>query len=438
MRNRFDRCGRVLRYLVTGTVLAGLASCGGSSYYDYDAPNSVVIADFNGNGYLGIAVASAYIDETSSNEQPGVVAVLLQNTSSPGTFQAGVHYSTDGNPSAMATGDIQGNGSHDLAVANFNKGTISVLLETSPTSGAYQNQISVPTGVSPADVAICDVDGDGRADLVVANGSLGTTGGSVVWIRQTATAGQFEPAQLIGTPPVYSAAGVTYPNSANGVACANLNGDGHSMDVIITSFYEDLSSDETYGGSGTVSIFPHDPANPGQFLPRIDISVPGILHRVVVADINKDGLPDIIVSNEGIGSADDVGSSGAAVILQTTAAGTWPPTFSSAPTTFTTDSAVALAVADINGDGMPDIVIASGYANADDVEVMLNTTTPGSQTVTFGTLAAYEGLGNPSAVAIGDLNHDGLPDIATADGTGASIYIQGAGSTFTAEGEVGS
>ncbi|MGH8218696.1 MAG: FG-GAP repeat domain-containing protein [Steroidobacteraceae bacterium] len=436
MRNPFDRRGAVVRVLATGTVIAGLTSCGGSSYYTYSAPNSVVIADFNGDGFNDVAIANAYIDQASVTEQPGYVSLLLQNASSAGSYQSSVHFATDGNPSAMAVGDIAGGGSTDLAVANFNQGTISVLLETAPNSAKFQTQISVPIGGLPNDVALCDVDGDGRLDLVVANGDY--NGGSLVVIPQTG-AGQFGSPETVGTMPTDTADGAPVPDPAYGVACGNFNGDGHSIDVVVTSFYEDLSSGITYGSSGQISVFAHDPSNPGHFLPRIDIPIYGLLHRVAIADVNGDGLPDIIVANEGPGS-DLVGTAGAAVLLQTTAAGAATPTFAD-PVTFATDSAVSIAVGDINGDGMPDIVIASGYQNADAVEVMLNTTTKGSTTVSFGAAAPYAGLGNPSAVAIGDLNHDGLTDIGSADGTGAGLYFQQSGSsagTFVVPVEVGS
>ena len=436
MQNTSDRRGAALRVLVTGTVIAGLASCGGSNPYSFNAPNSIVVADFNGDGYNDVAIATATIDQTSTSEQPGFVSLALQNSGSPGTFQGTVHFATDGNPSAMAVGDIAGGGSKDLAVANFNKGTISVLLQTAPNSGTFKSQISVPMGGYPNDVAICDVNGDGLADLVVANGNY--AGGSLVVIEQTAP-GQFGPATTVGSMPTDTTDSATVPDPAYGIACGNLNGDGHSMDIVVTSFYEDLTSGFTYGGGAMVSLFLHDPNNPGGFLPRVDIPVQGLLHRVAIADVNGDGLPDIVVANEGAGS-DAYGSPGAVVLLQNTPAGATTPSFA-AGVTFPTDSAVSIAVGDLNGDGLPDIVIASGYANADSVEVMFNTTPKGSSTVSFGNVLPYTGLGNPSSVAIGDLNHDGLPDIASSDGSGAVIYLQQSGAaagTFAQAIQIGS
>ncbi|MGH8261098.1 MAG: FG-GAP repeat domain-containing protein, partial [Steroidobacteraceae bacterium] len=146
-----DRRGTTLRLLATGTVLAGLASCGGGNPYDYtvDVPNSIVVADFNGDGHPDIAVASAQIDQAQTNESAGYVSLMLQSSSSPGTFQTPVHFPTDGNPSAMAAGDFLGTGGVDLAVANVDRGTISVLLETSPGAASFQPAESVPTTGTP-------------------------------------------------------------------------------------------------------------------------------------------------------------------------------------------------------------------------------------------------------------------------------------------------
>jgi hypothetical protein len=409
--------------------IAGLTSCGGGNPYDYtaSAPGAVVVADFNGDGLPDVAVASAQINQLDTNERPGLVALLLQDASNPGQFSTSPpHFQTDGNPSAMDAGDILGTGGVDLAVANYNKGSISVLLETSPGAGNFQNANNLATNGSPTDVAICDVNGDGHADLVVSDGSA--SGGHLIVIPQDPSSpGQFLAASAVADTPTYS--GATVPDPAYGIACGNLNGDGHSQDVVLVSFASD-STGAPIGASGMVSIFPHDPANPGHFLQRIDIPVAGLVHRVKIADLNNDGLPDLVIANEGVDGT-GVGAPGVAVLLQNAAS---PGTFA-APVTYATYPAISVAVGDLNGDGLPDLVIASppsvGLSTGlDAVQVLYNV---GSSPGTFGSAPApcdtsgnpeCAGLGNPVSVAIGDLNHDGLPDIATADSTGAVVLFQ--------------
>ncbi|MGH8258674.1 MAG: FG-GAP repeat domain-containing protein, partial [Steroidobacteraceae bacterium] len=288
--------------------------------------------------------------------------------------------------------------------------------------------------------AICDVNGDGHPDLVVADGSV--TGGNLIVIPQDpSNPGHFLAATKVAAAPTYT--GQSVANPAYGIACGNLNGDGHSMDVVMTSFATNASDNSTISASGTISIYPHDPAHPGSFLPRIDIPVQGLLHRVVIADLNHDGLPDIVVSNEGpYESPDQLGTAGVVVLLQNASQ---PGTFA-APVTYAADPAISVAVGDINGDGLPDLVIASPSSfSTDAIQVLLN---DGSNPGTFGVpndcggsgTTACAALGNPVSVAIGDLNGDGLPDIATADGTGAVVMFQSpsAPGTFETATQVGS
>lgn len=461
MRTTLDRDSLTLRFIAAGAVLAlaGLAGCGNNNLYTYDTPAAIAVADFNGSGYPGIAVASAQINQLKPGEQPGFVAIILQNTSNLGNYEPSVHFATQGNPSAIAVGSFRP-GNVDIAVANVNDTSVSVLLQTSPTSASYQPAVNVASGPKVTgttflteDVAICDVNGDGHPDLVVAyqlQQQINTTeeglvlagvgGGVNVMLQNASSPGTFGTYTNVGSTPTPS--GLQYPNVSYGVACANLSGDSTAApDIVMTSFTGegDYDASELYVG-GTVTIFFHDPANPGSFLAPVNIPVNGALRHVVIADVNGDGLPDIIVGDEGDQDGDDTG---AAVLLQNPPASPGAqPTFA-APVFYSTYGGNGIAVGDVNADGLPDIIIASEYPSAAEggtgtINVLLNTkATPG----VFQTATSYEGLGNPAAVAIGSL--DGktgtLPDLAIADGTGAAVMLNESASpgTFQAETLVG-
>jgi len=130
---------------------------------------SVAVADVNGDGKLDLLVANY----TPSNS----VAVLLGN--GDGTFQAPVTYSPGGQqPISIAVADVNGDGKPDLLVANVAY-SVGVLLGNG--DGTFQPALSyAPGGLNPLSITAADLNGDGELDLVVGNISgIGNTDGSV-------------------------------------------------------------------------------------------------------------------------------------------------------------------------------------------------------------------------------------------------------------------
>src|SRR5439155_1133179 len=82
-------------------------------------------------------------------------------------FGAKTDFTTGNNPYSVAIGDLNGDGKPDLAVANYNSSTVSVLLGTG--GGSFGPKTDFATGSNPFSVAIGDLNGDGRPDLAVAN-----------------------------------------------------------------------------------------------------------------------------------------------------------------------------------------------------------------------------------------------------------------------------
>ncbi len=453
MSTTLDRDSLARRFVATGALLAiaGLSGCGNNnSYYTVDLPAAITIADFNGSGYPGIAVAEAQENELEPTEQPGFVALVLQDQSSLGSYQPSLIFGTQGDPSAIAAGALTP-GTMDLAVANVNDATVSVLIESAANTPSFKpvvNLLVAPGATAgdllPEDVAICDVNNDGHPDIVVAYKTqkevvqdlegadedevAGVGGGVSVILQNASSPGTFEAATNVGTTPAPT--GLTYPNVSYGVACGNLSGDSTAPpDIVMTSFsdYDVTGELGTEYDGGTVSIFFHDPAHPGSFLPRVDISVPGALRKVVIEDVNHDGLPDIIVADESEDS-DAMGEAGVVVLLQTPPATPGAqPTFA-APVTYETASPVGLAVGDLTGSGLPDVAVVNAGDEeegiAGTISVLLNsTTTPG--TFALSADSPYASLGNPVSVAIGSLDGKAgtLQDLALADGTGAAVMM---------------
>ena len=191
-------------------------------------------------------------------------------------------------------------------------------------------------------------------------------------------------------------------NGPSSVIKADLNGDGLPDLIFVNS------------GAAMVSVRLNTTA-PGATTPsysaRQNFSIGGATPAAVrVADLNGDGLPDLVVAT----------GSGVAVLLNTTTPGAATASFAAAQTFSTGDDDLAVALADVNGDGRPDLIT---IRSTGDLAVRSNSTTAGSSTVSFGSKPTFN-LGNdPVAMTVADLNGDGLPDIIVANQGGNKVSV---------------
>jgi hypothetical protein len=211
----------------------------------------IATGEFTGNGRLDLAVADV---------GSGAVSILLGN--GDGTFEPTVQYSVGGYPSDIVSGDFNGDGRTDLAVEN-NFGTVSILLGNG--DGTFQPQVTYALGGGGGAMVAGDFTGDGHVDLAVANPGLAPT----VSVLLGNGDGTFQPpaAYAVGSRP-------------DGIVAADFNGDGRT-DLAVANYSDNSVSTLLGNGDGTF-------VDPGQ-LATTPYANP------VVADVNGDGISDSLV-----------------------------------------------------------------------------------------------------------------------------------------------
>jgi FG-GAP-like repeat/FG-GAP repeat len=140
---------------------------------------------------------------------------------------------------------------------------------------------------------------------------------------------------------------------------------------------------------------------------------------VAVGDFNGDGKPDLVVASRN--------SYTVSVLLNTTAPGAATPSFATHMDFSIGAGPNSVTVGDFNGDGKPDLVVACYGEGRSAVSVLLNTTTTGATTPTFATPVNFDAGNDPRSVTVGDFNGDGKPDLVAAIfsdyGSAASVLV---------------
>lgn len=389
----FLRSQRAFPLLATAGVLALISGCSSSDSDDLGSgfiTQSVVVADLNAGGGLDILTANAVFDDGQSGQ--GFLTTRLQNPATPGSFLDPLRANTGNYPLALAVGDLNGDGRSDVAVANYHSSggtyTVNVHLQSTTTAGAFEAPTSLSVGARrPLDVVLADLKGEGRLDIVVA-----ASGGNdvLVFFHDTAPGTFLSPVSL--------------PVSGNpaSVAVADLTGSG-AKDLVVA-----MANDR-------VAVLRQGPTA-GTFLAPVDYVTGWDPVSVKVADLNGDGLQDLLTANF------SNGTHGLSILPQSAAT---PGTFLAAETYDTGDYASAsVAIGDLDGDGLPDVVVANaglpGYPGT--VAVFLQgprILTPPETHISLLVPDLYRGYYGPLSVAIADLKGDGHPALVVADGSPA-------------------
>ena len=309
--------------------------------------------------------------------------------------------------------DVDGDGRADIVTLaqlstslSHSEGRLLVRLQTAP--GVFAPAHTYLVGIYPWKLALGDVDGDGATDIVVADvGSTSSSAGRAVWmLRQDAgNRGHFLAPQLL----MADQQGDPYD-----VAVADVNGDG-VPDIVI-------AAPMPPGRGATVLV--QDPARRGTFLAPALLALPGDAVNIAVADVDGDGRDDLVFRMY-LSQTNHVSSTALGVAYRQPGGALGPIVSLSPQAGINTD---LLGVTDMNVDGVPDVVEFFTPSSTDfsaKLTVLRQSRPAGSFSVVDTSLAGVKGL---DGGAVADLDADGRPDFVAVGtysvGSGCCIHLE--------------
>ncbi|MBO9198650.1 MULTISPECIES: IPT/TIG domain-containing protein [Niastella] len=307
---------------------------------------------------------------------------VYRNTTAGGvlSFAPKMDFLTGNNPGHVAVADIDGDGKRDVIVTNQNDNSVSIFKNTS-VSGliSFAPRVDFSTAPYPAGISVADMDNDGRPDLVIHSLSLEST---VSVLRNTTSGGSISFGDKVEFMTL----------SGNDIVrTADIDGDGKT-DILVPDHY-----------NSQVQIY-RNTASPGalSFAAKQGIANGGSLYLLEVGDLNSDGKPDLLV--------------------------TYPPTNSIyVLTNMSTAGAISfgnyvnypvgntirrgMVMNDLDGDGKPDIAVGVSYESI----ALFKNMSAGGGAMAFNSGKKME-TPFTGLLAAADFDNDGKPELAAESG----------------------
>jgi len=322
-------------------------------------PRDVCFGDFDGSGVADVATA---------NGAGGTVSIMLGSIT--GALAAPVSINVGASPSSIACGNITADAFSDFVVALEGAASVAMGISDGGTSFSVS---TVDVSAAPVDISLADLNADSFPEVQV----VGAAGADALALNAEFELG------LAGTQPVE----LVVPKS--GVAAGNFSASGPSVAVF---------------GGATVSIGASDGAGGfGGFGEGTTSTVGSGLARGVAADVTGDGIDDLLIADATMGGVHILQSAGDGVTFSALFSPSGP-------------GAADVAVGDFDGDGVrADLAVANATDGTISVIVRV-----GANFTNAGVLVAG---GSPSGVDVADLNNDGIDDIVASNESDDSVTL---------------
>jgi hypothetical protein len=346
--------------------------------------NGIAAADMNRDGFTDLVAAGFWIREDGTRSSH--IVVVLQDATRPGRFAMGREYpyaSTIVTPNELVATDLQGDGLPDVVASSLSEAGFRVFLNDPAAPGTLLPGAHYGAGVDAVGapkLAVADMDGDARPDVVIADDEW-----LAYYSQSAASPGTFLAARAIGA-------------GFEGVGVGDIDGDGLTDAASFEGDWRNSVPD-------SLLVYRQNRAAPGQFLDgtRIDFGFSGT--QIAAADLDGDGRRDFAVSGFDIDSSYQLYEK--MVTIFQVGQG-----FAAAPPLSTRGRAVSvrLAVADLDGDGQPEIVVGGTQVR------IYGRTAAGDFALTRSLAVPEYATASCEGVVVADLNHDSQPDIAVSIG----------------------
>ncbi len=337
--------------------------------------NSVaaIPGDYNRDGRTDVAVVNKYLDGFLVD---GSVSVLQGDLS--GFFSFASTQVARGGFWWATGGDFNRDAVPDIAAVNHN----DALIFLGDGAGGFLPHTTIPLGFDPMHIGEADMNADGKPDLVVVFQYIGQPGGRVKVLLGDGAGG------FTVMPPA------TIAQAPHGGVTGDFNGDG-KLDVVAGSFL-----------SNRIAFLPG--LGNGTFGPTIFTDIGATTMFFAARDFDGDGKLDLIVSSENTNQS--------ILVLKGAGNGTFVVT-GTAVLPF--NSPRNPVVCDFDRDGKVDVAVPN--SSGGDVAVLMGDGAGG-----FGPPSYAGALGGPYAGALADVNADGLCDVITANGdSSVSVLVGG-------------